>query len=179
MFWKLSFQVTLQPQMWNSSAVIYVTEKIYCSPVSCLGRCVSVPMAAEQLSGPALGHHGDSYRGVERTYLSLGSSGGDFSPSSQVRKWKASPGNLPREYINSSPLVFESLLWDKIGQTATPLFLTDHPVRAQKSHFPEVAQLIMGRMMYAVSSCIINYFNSKLYFLSSCNYECQFPLDSS
>lgn len=49
---------------------------------------------------------------------------------------------------------------------ATSFFLTDHSVKAKKSNFLEVTQLLMGKIIYAISSYSIRYFNSNLYSLS-------------
>lgn len=42
-----------------------------------------------------------------------------------------------------------------VGQVATPLFLTDHPVKAQKYNFPKVPQLIMGKICLLLVAALL------------------------
>lgn len=105
-----SFQVILWPQSWYSSVVIHSFNKICPSSLICLGRCVTVLLAAGRLSGPTLSYLGDSYRGVKRRNFSLQLRRrlSCILPS-QKKKIKPSKSSH-RKYINISPLVFTSLL---------------------------------------------------------------------
>lgn len=43
----------------------------------------------------------------------------------------------------------------QVGQVATPLFFTDHPVKAQKCNFPKVPQLIMGKICMLLVAALL------------------------